>query len=355
MTSPISHALIVTAKLGAVSRLSQLRGLLAKAGIQITLVESAAEAAAQLVHHDPAEPQLILVDAVEPRRDGGDDPDLAARVQELRALLPQVAIVVVAPDPPPALVIASFRAGATDFIDLAAETSAGLLELLERVCTATADKLEQSAHIRDLRAMVEEFLRDLIRTERRSIDLEHQLELKEKRPAELTGDLDPDRDPSILIIEDDREVSELLVEELEGVGMLTYAFLTGEDAVLEVIKMTKKGEAIDLALVDHKLPGIDGLEAIRQMRTHRPGLAAFLMTGYSDSHTAEEAADLGVVGYVLKPFDDVGGLVARIKEQAVANRDLAREHHYLTRIKQRHDKVLLRYRQIAAALEKVHV
>ena len=134
--------------------------------------------------------------------------------------------------------------------------------------------------------------------------------------------------------------------------MVTYAFLTGEDAVLEMIKMTKKGEAIDLALVDQKLPGIDGLEAIRQMRAHRPGLSVFLMTGFSDSQTAEEAADLGVVGYVLKPFDDVAGLVSRLREQAMANRDQARERHYLTQIKQRHDKVLMRYRQIAAVLER---
>jgi len=319
------------------------------------VVESTTEAAAQVLLHEPTEPQLVLIDAI-PSEPPSAAPieELVAQITDLRDHMPQVAIVVVAPTPPPVLVISAFRAGAHDFVDLDDETDEGLLDLLARVIATIADKLEQSQHIRDLRAVVEDFLRELIRTERRSIDLEHQLEVKDKRRSELTGDLDPDREPTIVIIEDDREVSELLVDELEEVGMVTYAFLTGEDAVLEVIKMTKKGEAIDLALVDQKLPGIDGLEVIRQMRVHRPGLSVFLMTGFSDSQTAEEAADLGVVGYVLKPFDDVAGLVSRLREQAIANRDQARERHYLAQIKQRHDKVLMRYRQIAAVLEHFH-
>ena len=349
--SRVSTALIITAKRGAVSRLSRLRGLLSKAGIAVALVENAAEAAAQILVRDPSEPQLIMIDAVESATETADAA-MVDKIHSLRSTLPHVAIVVVAPDPEPALVIAAFRAGATDFLDLAAETEAGLHDIITRVTTTISNKVEQREHISDLRAIVEEFLRDLIRTERRSIDLEHKLEIKDKRPAELTGDLDRERDPVVVLIEDDREVSDLLVDELEAQGIATYAFLTGEDAILDVVKMTKKGDAIDLALVDHKLPGMDGLDAIRGMRSHRPGLAAFLMTGYSDSHTAEEAADLGVVGYVLKPFDDVGGLIERIKEQAIANRDLARERHYLSRIKERHDKVLLRYRQIAAALER---
>lgn len=349
----IPAALLVTGNEAGSKRLARLVEIVTEAGVTVTEVASFEDAAAQILVSDPNEPRLVLIDGIGP--DEGPTvaiEELAEGIQSLIGTLPHVAAVVVAPDPPPSLIIDVFRAGAVDFIDLARENKSAVIECLQRVSGRLTDKAAQRERIRELRAIVEDFLRTLIKTERRSIDLEHQLEIKDKRPTELTGDLDTDREPTIVIIEDDREVSDLLVDELEEVGVATYGFISGEEAVREVTKLTKRGEAIDLALVDAKLPGIDGLEAIRQMRSVRPGLAAFLMTGYSDSETAQNAADLGVVGYVLKPFDDVGGLIERLKEHAMCNRDLARERHYLERIKERHEKVLFRYRKIAAELER---
>ena len=129
----------------------------------------------------------------------------------------------------------------------------------------------------------------------------------------MAGDLDADREPTVFLVEDDAEVANYLVDELESAGLITFAFLSGEDALQQAHKMANRSQAIDLALVDLRLPGIDGLETVRRLRTHKPGLAAFLMTGYSDVETATTAADLGVVGFVLKPFDDVPQLVSRIK------------------------------------------
>jgi len=351
--TPIAAALLVASGDGAATRLSRLVEIMTEAGVSVSTVETAEEAAAQILVSDPSEPRLVLIDGTSPDEGKTTDVEtLAASISSLISTLPHVAPVVIAPDPAPALVIGVFRAGAVDFVDLAGDSKAAVIECLERVSAKVSRKSRHRERIRELRGIVEDFLRTLIKTERRSIDLEHQLEIKGKRPTELTGDLDTDREPTIVIIEDDREVSDLLVDELEEVGVATYGFVSGEEAVREVTKLTKRGEAIDLALVDAKLPGIDGLEAIRQMRAVRPGLAAFLMTGYSDSETARSAADLGVVGYVLKPFDDVGGLIERLKEHALCNRDLARERHYLSRIKERHERVLFRYRKIAADLER---
>jgi DNA-binding NtrC family response regulator len=349
----ITSALVVTEKGEPGTHLDRLLELMKEAGATISKVETAEEAAAQVLVSDPNEPRLIVIDAI--GTDGRPTEDLksvAESIARLRATLPHVAPVVVAPAPPPSLIVAAFRAGAADFIDLASDSKEAVRECLNRLAAILSERQAQRERIRELRSIVEDFLRTLIKTERRSIDLEHRLEIQDKRPTELTGDLDLEREPTIVVIEDDREVSDLLVDELEEVGVATYAFTSGEEAVREVTKLTKRGEAIDLALVDAKLPGIDGLEAIRRMRGVRPGLAAFLMTGYSDSQTAENAADLGVVGYVLKPFDDVGGLIERLKEHALCNRDLARERHYLQRIKERHEKVLFRYRKIAADLER---
>ncbi len=349
MSAPVRRAtaVVVGHRKGAEARLRRLRELLAEAGASVVMVESAEDAAAQALLAAPGEPLFVVVDAgLEPDQSYAEQTrSLVAKLDALTGTLPQAAPIAAAADPQVGLVIAALRHGAIDFIDLSVDGQAELAAAMERVHREVARRARQSTQMRDLRAIIEDFLRDLIRTERRSIDLEHKLEAAKDRKG---GD---DRPPVVLVIEDDREVADLLVDALEKAGLATYAFISGEDAVLEVQKMTRRGDPIDLALVDAVLPQMNGFEAIRAMREHRPGLPAVLMTGYSDEDRATAAADLGVVGYVLKPFDDMNGLVERLCEQAAAARDASRDRHYLDRIKQRHEKVLGRYRALTESLD----
>jgi DNA-binding NtrC family response regulator len=341
-------AVVVGHRKAAEGRLRRLRELLGQAGASVVLVETAEDAAAQALLAAPGEPLFVVVDAT---REAGQAPAdqkgvLIAKLDALTGTLPQAAPIAVAADPPAALVIAALRHGAVDFIDLSSDGQAELMAALDRVHAEVARRARQRVQMRDLRDIIEDFLRDLIRTERRSIDLEHKLEAAKDRRS---GD---DRPPVVLVIEDDKEVADTLVDALESAGLSTFAFLTGEDAVLEVQRMTKRSEPIDLALVDAVLPQMNGFDAIRAMRELRPGLAAVLMTGYSDEDRAAAAADLGVVGYVLKPFDDIAGLVERVSEQAAAARDATRDRLYLERIKARHEKVLGRYRALSEGLDE---
>lgn len=338
--------------------IKKLRQILEQLEVQLVLLGSASDAAAQLLVRDASELSLIVLDASDSIRDRDDRvrqnlAELLANVEDLRSTLPHVPRVVMGPSPSADLVIGVFRAGSDDFIDTTHATAATVANVLERVSTASQRQLMHKEHLRSLRGMVEEFLRNLIKTERRSIDLEHKLAVQNQLPGvEILSDLDPDRDPTIVIVEDDKEVADLLVDELEDAGLATFAFITGEEAVENVAKMTRKAEAVDLALVDAKLPGMSGLEAIRQMRLDRPSMPAIVMTGYGDEQTARDAADLGVVGYVLKPFDNIAGLVDRIKEHALHSRDSAKERHYLGQIKRRHDKLLQRYRELAQKIDR---
>lgn len=350
---PIDRAVIISTRAGAQRRLERLRSLLTGAGVAVEIVETAEDAAARLLLADPSSPHCVLLDALEaadglPRTVG----PVLGKLRDLCSTVPHVAPIVVSADPAGTLVVQCYRAGASEFIDLTSETAEGVRGALSRVAQTYRRKLEQRQRVRELRSVVEEFLRDLVKTERRSIDLEHKLAAKESASVDPVNRLDSERLPVVFIIEDDIEVADLLVDELEDSGLSTYAFVSGEDAVLEARKLVGRNEPIDLTLTDWRLPGIDGLEAVRQLREIIPDLAAIVMTGYSDQATAASAADLGVVGYVLKPFDDIGGLVGRIKEQAEHSRDRGRERLYLERIKQRHEKVLLGYRKLAAEIDK---
>ncbi len=361
-TPAITTSIVVAARQGAQERLRELCELMGELGITVAVVESAEDAAAQMLIGAPDEPILVLIEASLGEPPEGTDAaahedqvigGLMATIAGLANTLPNAAPVVAAPRPSQRLVIEAFRAGAADFIDLAAENRDSLSYIIARLGDRMARKNAERQRIHRLRGMLEEFLRDLIKTERRSIDLEHELQKKD-RAGEGTGDLDSDREPVVVIVEDDREVADMLVEELEDAGLATYAYVTGEDAVTDVRRLVGRGDAIDLALVNAILPGMSGLEAIAGMREHRPRLAAIMMTGHNDKDLAQHAADLGVVGYVLKPFDDIAGLVGRIVEQAKLYRDQARDQTYLDRIKERHDKVLTQYRKVAAELDSVH-
>jgi DNA-binding NtrC family response regulator len=58
----------------------------------------------------------------------------------------------------------------------------------------------------------------------------------------------------------------------------------------------------DCALVDLKMPDLDGMELVRTLRTNRPGTAIVVITGYGTVRTAVEAAKMGVSDYIEKPF-----------------------------------------------------
>jgi DNA-binding response OmpR family regulator len=176
--------------------------------------------------------------------------------------------------------------------------------------------------------MVEELLKDLIRTERRALATEEQI-------APIG------RDPAVLIVESERDVADRLAERLEEAGITSYAYVTGEDAVRQATRLE-----VDLALVAAQLPAIDGLETIRQLREHAPSLPAFVLSATADPDLTRRADEIGVVGFVQKPLIDLPTLVGRLTQLARDSLARAREQLYLERIKERHEPVLARYRTL---------
>ena len=344
-------AVIVTSRRGAHKRLKSLLDLIISAGMSAELVETAEDARVRLISISKKAWCCAFIDAT-PSVD--DDVSSARHVDSvsrkialLRQGLDTVAVFAASSETSGTLVTAAFRAGCHDFVETVAETSRSFSTALHRVSKRVYDESRQRKNLHGLRGVVEDFLRELVKTERRSIDLEYEL-AKSTSPE----DLDERRAPRVVILEDDRDVVELLVEELDGAGLESCVFATAEQAMSSIDRLADQGEPIDLALVDAKLPGVDGLEAIRRMRQRYPQLAAILMTGYSDTQTAVDAADLGVAGYVLKPFSDIAGLVARIRARAEHNRDRLRDQRYLSQIKERHDHLLMRYRRLAAEIDR---
>ncbi|MDR3585689.1 MAG: response regulator [Desulfosporosinus sp.] len=59
----------------------------------------------------------------------------------------------------------------------------------------------------------------------------------------------------------------------------------------------------DLILMDMKMPGMNGIETLRQIRTLDRRVAVIMMTGYGDIQNIQQTNDLGIFDYITKPFD----------------------------------------------------
>ncbi len=104
--------------------------------------------------------------------------------------------------------------------------------------------------------------------------------------------------PSILIVDDEQVVCDVLYEELTERGYLCTAVLTGNDALAKL-----DTEDFDVVLLDIRLPGISGLEVLTKIRSNHRSTAAIMVTAVNDVGTAVVAMKLGALDYIVKPFD----------------------------------------------------
>jgi excisionase family DNA binding protein len=103
--------------------------------------------------------------------------------------------------------------------------------------------------------------------------------------------------PRILIVDDEQPVRDLLAKTLSSAD---YEVDTAPDgpSALECLK----NNGYDLLVTDLKMPGMDGLAVIRESRRKFADLPIIVITGFSTEAYAIEALNLGVSGYLTKPF-----------------------------------------------------
>ncbi len=123
---------------------------------------------------------------------------------------------------------------------------------------------------------------------------------------------------SILVVDDDRAVLQSCENILTDEGHEVQTAGHGM-AALDLLKRT----CFDLALVDLKMPGMNGLEMLEAARRIKPDLVVIIFTAYATIETAVEAIKLGAFNYVTKPFTALE-LVATV-EKGLMRADLARQ------------------------------
>jgi CheY-like chemotaxis protein len=103
----------------------------------------------------------------------------------------------------------------------------------------------------------------------------------------------------VLVVEDNERNLKLLRDVLEYAGYDVRVARTAEDGIALAVK-----EPPDLVLMDLQLPGMDGMEALRQLRENprTAGIPMVAVTAQAMKHDRERALDAGFDGYVEKPI-----------------------------------------------------
>lgn len=102
----------------------------------------------------------------------------------------------------------------------------------------------------------------------------------------------------ILIVEDDKVALLSLKVALESVFESVFAAETGQFA-----KDLSKNEKFDIAIIDYRLPDIDGINLIRDLKDTVQDIMTLVVTAYSSVETAIESIKIGAYDYVIKPLD----------------------------------------------------
>jgi DNA-binding NtrC family response regulator len=130
--------------------------------------------------------------------------------------------------------------------------------------------------------------------------------------------IDPGRaaEMRVLVVDDDFQLIDCLKQFFEELKFQVVTALSGDEALEAIVN----GGEIDIALIDYRLPGIDGLETIKKILGFYPDTVCIVITGLPTLDSSIRAIRLGASDYLLKPFnlEDVASAMKKaMKEREI--------------------------------------
>jgi DNA-binding NtrC family response regulator len=125
--------------------------------------------------------------------------------------------------------------------------------------------------------------------------------------------------PRVLVVDDEESIQMLLREALTSWGYQVTCVGNGPDA-LEAVR----GKLFDAALTDIRMPDMDGLALLREIKQYDESIEVVIMTGYPTVSTAVEALKEGAYDYLPKPLilDELRHLMTRVMERRFLRREV---------------------------------
>ena len=128
-------------------------------------------------------------------------------------------------------------------------------------------------------------------------------------PIPVTPQLEPANFLNLMIVDDERSIREACREVAQSLGFSAFVAESAEQAYRAL-----EAQNFDAILLDLRLPGAGGLDALRRIKQRRPELVVIVVTGYGTVQSAVQAMKNGAYDYVTKPFsvDELKLLLERV-------------------------------------------
>jgi DNA-binding NtrC family response regulator len=107
----------------------------------------------------------------------------------------------------------------------------------------------------------------------------------------------PKGPPTVLVVDDDDRIRSLLMDTLSALGYSALGAKDGEEALTLV-----ESDNLDLVIADVRMPKMNGLSLLKNVKNKNPLLPVLIITGYNFTYTKDQAMQSGADGFLAKPF-----------------------------------------------------
>ena len=112
----------------------------------------------------------------------------------------------------------------------------------------------------------------------------------------------------VLVVDDEEEFLNHLVKRLKQRELDVRGVLSGEEAIASI-----REKPVEVVVLDIRMPGMDGIETLKQIKKIDPLVEVIILTGYANTDTAVEVMELGAFDYLIKPMD-LDDLIYKIQD-----------------------------------------
>jgi len=120
--------------------------------------------------------------------------------------------------------------------------------------------------------------------------------------------------PIILFVDDEVEFIETLMKRVDKRGMTVTGVGSGEEALAWLGQ-----HAVDVVVLDVKMPGMDGIQTLREIKKLKPLVEVIMLTGHANLESASAGMALGAFDYLMKPFN-IDELVYKVQDACIMKR-----------------------------------
>ncbi|MBL7177110.1 MAG: response regulator [Desulfobacteraceae bacterium] len=102
----------------------------------------------------------------------------------------------------------------------------------------------------------------------------------------------------VLLVDDEVDFLETLMKRMKKRNVDITGVKSGEEALL-----TLDQDSVDVVVLDVRMPGMDGIEALREIKKRHPLVEVIMLTGHANTEVAVQGMELGAFDYLMKPMD----------------------------------------------------